>query len=121
MKILIDMNLPPRLGVALRQEGLDAVHWSDIGKPDAPDKEILSYAKQHQFTVLTHDLDFSAILAATRATGPSVIQVRVQDVLSARFRDDLVRSVLRFESELVHGAIIVVDQLRARARILPIV
>jgi predicted nuclease of predicted toxin-antitoxin system len=80
----------------------------------------LSYAKQHRLVVLTHDLDFSAILAATRASGPSVIQVRVQDTLSADFRDVLVRSLRRFEAELVRGAIIVVDRERARVRVLPL-
>lgn len=120
MKILLDMNISPRCCHALQQEGIDSVHWSDIGDPKAPDKELLSYAKQHRLVVLTHDLDFSAILAATRASGPSVIQVRVQDTLSADFRDVLVRSLRRFEAELVRGAIIVVDRERARVRVLPL-
>jgi len=30
--------------------------------------------------VLTHDLDFSAILAATHGEKPSVVQIRAEDV-----------------------------------------
>ena len=72
------------------------------------------------YIVLTHDLDFGAILAATRAHTPSVIQIRTQDVLSGRFQELLPVSLRQFKSELEAGALIVVDEMRARARILPL-
>jgi len=68
---------------ALARHGFDAVHWSTLGQPTAPDDEILTWAAQHQFVVLTNDLDFSAILAATAGDGPTVVQMRTQDLLSA--------------------------------------
>ncbi len=37
-------------------------------------------ALDEQRVVLTHDLDFGAMLAATGARGPSVVAVRIQDV-----------------------------------------
>lgn len=37
-----------------------------------------------RLVAFTHDLDFSALLAATQATGPSIIQVRAEDVLRKR-------------------------------------
>lgn len=120
MNILVDMNLSPDWCKVLRQEGWDTIHWSEIGKPTATDNEVLSYAKQHQYVVFTHDLDFSAILAATRANGPSVIQVRAQDTLSAQFHDLFIGSLRRFRAELDAGAIVVVEQSRARVRILPL-
>ena len=43
----------------------EAVHWSTIGALTAPDDDILEWARQHQFVVITNDLDFAAILAAT--------------------------------------------------------
>jgi hypothetical protein len=36
---------------------------------DAPDVEIMAYAAKYDYVVLTHDLDFSAILAATQPSG----------------------------------------------------
>jgi predicted nuclease of predicted toxin-antitoxin system len=80
IKIIVDMNLPPRWVSVLKDEGWDAVHWSSIGTPGAADTDILSYAKNAGYAVLTHDLDFGAILAATGGNAPSVIQVRTQDV-----------------------------------------
>jgi|APThiThiocy_cv2_1041547.scaffolds.fasta_scaffold24065_3 predicted nuclease of predicted toxin-antitoxin system len=67
------MNLSPRLATLLREAGFVATHWSEIGAADATDLEIMAYA--HEFVVLTHDLDFSAILAATNAESPSVVQI----------------------------------------------
>ncbi len=40
----------------------------------------MDYARANDYIVLTHDLDFGTILAATRGTGPSVVQIRNQDV-----------------------------------------
>jgi predicted nuclease of predicted toxin-antitoxin system len=80
----------------------------------------MAYARQNGCVVLTHDLDFSAMLAAARAAAPSVVQVRAQDTLSAQFWNVVVVALRQFEVELTSGAIVVVDQLRARARVLPL-
>ncbi len=45
------------------------------GPMNAPDKEIMDYATKHGHGVFTHDLDFGAILATTKADGPSVVQL----------------------------------------------
>lgn len=40
----------------------------------------MDWARVNGYVVFTHDLDFGALLAVTHAEGPSVIQVRTQDV-----------------------------------------
>jgi predicted nuclease of predicted toxin-antitoxin system len=80
----------------------------------------MAYAAQHKYVVFSHDLDFSAILAATRASAPSVIQVRSQDTLSSDFQDQVFNALRRFKPELESGAIVVVEQFRARVRVLPL-
>jgi predicted nuclease of predicted toxin-antitoxin system len=79
MKLLIDMNLSPRWVDFLAGAGIDALHWSTVGAMNAPDVQIMAYARTHSCVVLTHDLDFSAILAATPGQEPSVIQLRADD------------------------------------------
>ena len=120
MKILVDMNLSPDWCGILVKHGWTSAHWSSVGKPTAPDKTVLQYAKDNGYVVLTHDLDFSAILAATGAKAPSVIQVRAQDVLSEHFQQLVLDSLRQFESALTTGALIVIDESRARARVLPL-
>jgi predicted nuclease of predicted toxin-antitoxin system len=70
------MNLSPRWLVLLHGSRIEAAHWSSIGRLDASDTEIMAYAAQHGYTVLTQDLDFSTILAATQGEKPSVMQIR---------------------------------------------
>ena len=80
IKILIDVNLPPKWVKLFIAEGWEAVHWSDVGAIDAQDQVILKWAKNNDFIVFTHDLDFGALLATGGSEGPSVIQVRTQNI-----------------------------------------
>lgn len=81
MKLLIDINLPPEWADLFTEHGFGCAHWSAVGDPRAPDAVIMKWARDHGYVVFTHDLDFSRILALTRASGPSVFQVRTEDVL----------------------------------------
>ena len=101
-------------------EGWDAVHWSSIGTPGAADSEILRYAKDGGYAVLTHDLDFGAILAATGGNAPSVIQVRTQDVFPEAIGPLVTAAVRQFKNEIEQGVLISVDENRFRARLLPL-
>ena len=120
MKLVIDMNLPPEWVEVLQRHGWDGVHWSRVGNPGATDTEVMAWAKAAQRVVFTHDLDFGAILAATQAEGPSVIQVRTQDVTPAHLERLVVAALRTHEATLVNGALVTVDEARSRVRILPI-
>lgn len=120
MKFVIDMNLSPLWVKVFENEGWEASHWSNIGAMSATDVEILRWARENEHIVFTHDLDFGAILAATQAKSPSVIQVRTQDVTPESLKDLLVTAVRQHEAILKTGALIIVDEYKLRARILPI-
>lgn len=120
MKILIDMNLSPEWCSVLAKHGFPSIHWSEVGEPGASDAAIMAYAREHGYVVLTHDLDLGAILAATQAAGPSVIQMRTQDVLPSAAEAVLTAVLKRHEADLTAGALVVVDERKARVRILPL-
>jgi len=120
MKIVIDVNLPPRCVEVLQRHSIDSVHWTTVGDPRATDREIMAWARDHAHVVFTHDLDFGALLAMTHATGPSVIQVRTQDVFPEAIEAVVVKVLTDYRDALQRGAIISVDQVLARVRILPI-
>ena len=46
MKILIDMNLSPTWVAVLEEAGHTATHWSNVGSLNAPDREIMAWAKE---------------------------------------------------------------------------
>ena len=120
MKLLLDMNLSPRLAPVLERYGHECTHWSSVGPPTADDEAIFKWASENGHVVVTHDLDFGAILAFARAKSPSVIQIRTQDVLSRTFETLLARILDEFEKEIEAGALIVAYADRFRVRILPL-
>ena len=71
MKLLVDMNLSPRWVSFLRGGGFESEHWSALRPSNAPDVAIMHFARSHGYVVLTHDLDFAAILAATQGGMPA--------------------------------------------------
>ena len=121
MKVLIDMNLSPKLTQILKNHGIEAIHWKDVGSPEATDEEILFWAKKRGFIVITHDLDFGAILAATKTKAPSVVQIRTLNVAPEIIGPKLANLLKKFREILEQGALIVVDERKARVRILPLI
>ena len=119
MKILIDMNLSPDWVVSLREAGFESVHRSHVGDPKASDETIMDYAKACGYVVFTHDLDFGAILAATQAEGPSVVQVRTQDVDPISQSKAVVSLLHKCREYLERGTLLSLDESAQRVRILP--
>ena len=120
IQILIDRNLSPDWVVELRKHGWTSVHWSTIGDPRATDREIMDWARANAHVVFTHDLDFGTMLALTHASGPSILQVRGQNVLPDHMASIVVAALKQHETDLHDGALVVVDESRKRVRILPI-
>jgi predicted nuclease of predicted toxin-antitoxin system len=83
MKVLVDMNLPPAWVALLVQSGFEAVHWAQVGPKNAWDAELMKWAAERGYIILTADLDFGAILAATHRNRPSIVQLR-SDILTPR-------------------------------------
>ena len=120
VKFLVDMNLSPDWVPVLTRHGWSAVHWSDIGDPGASDQVIMEWASSHRYVVFTHDLDFGTMLALSHAKGPSVLQVRAQDVLPDHLGGCVIAALEHHADDLSRGALVVVDESRSRVRILPI-
>jgi predicted nuclease of predicted toxin-antitoxin system len=120
MRLLIDMNLSPKLADILVEKGMEASHWYQKGAYDAPDSEIMSYARENDYVVLTCDLDFGALLSSSHGKKPSVIQLRVQNYDLQLIAGLVSNAVLVHATDIENGAILSIDARRARLRILPL-
>ncbi len=120
MHLLIDMNLSPRWVSFLLISGFEAVHWSDVGPPNAPDTALMDHARRHGMVILTHDLDFGAILAAGGANGPSVVQIRSDNLAVGAIGALVVAALRQMEEALILGALVTIDTVRTRMTVLPI-
>jgi predicted nuclease of predicted toxin-antitoxin system len=74
----------------------------------------------NDYVVLTHDLDFSAILAATHGNKPSVVQIRADDVSPDIIGSQIISALKQMTPELEAGALLTVDPNRTRMRLLPL-
>ena len=119
-RLLLDMNLSPEWAPTLQGHGWEAVHWSDVGDPRASDRDIMDWAAAHECIVFTHDLDFGTMLALTHEGGPSVLQVRAENILPNHLANSVIAALNQHESDLSSGALVVVDESRSRVRVLPI-
>ena len=120
MKLLIDMNLSPQWVPFLADYAIEAIHWSAIGPANATDQVLMDYARDLGMIVLTHDLDFSAILAATNGRKPSVVQLRLGNLIPENAFAWLVAVLRQTAAELDAGALVTLDRKRPRIRILPL-
>jgi len=103
-----------------RGNGIEAVHWSLIGSPNAPDSEIMIYAKEFDFTVLTNDLDFGYILALTQDKKPSVIQMRTGALGYDRIGALMLNAIKLLAADIDKGALVTIDQRKTRVNMLPL-
>ncbi|MBV9251878.1 MAG: DUF5615 family PIN-like protein [Acetobacteraceae bacterium] len=120
MKLLLDMNLSPRWVALLGESGMEAEHWSALGAVNASDAAIMAFARTNGYVVLTHDLDFGAILAATQGDKPSVVQIRSQDVSPDAISRSVIDALRQMSAELDKGALLTIYADRMRLRLLPL-
>jgi predicted nuclease of predicted toxin-antitoxin system len=120
MRFLADMGVSQQVVGWLRTHGHHAVHLRDEGLQRLPNGEIFQKAAREQRIVLTFDLDFGEILAASAGQIVSVVLFRLRntraDFVIQRLDDVLNQS----SAELSQGAIVVVEDGRHRVRKLPI-
>jgi predicted nuclease of predicted toxin-antitoxin system len=120
MKFLADMGISPRVVEELRQKGHDAVHLIDEGLHRLPDGDVLDKTLRENRILLTHDLDFGELLAASGGRLPSVIIFRLKDMRAANVSRHLF-SVIRQQSDALNrGAICSVTEHKVRVRYLPV-
>lgn len=80
----------------------------------------MAYARVNSCVVLTHDLDFSSILAATHGAKPSVVQIRAVDVNPDVIGNKVISALRQVQVELEEGALLTIDTGRTRIRLLPL-
>lgn len=120
MKFLADMGISMTVVKTLRSAGYEAIHLGEIGLQRSPDSFIMLKALQEQRIVLTFDLDFTDLLAASGDALPSVVLFRLKNT-SPMFVSVRLMSVLaEYGDTLSTGAIAIVEDNRVRLRRLPL-
>jgi predicted nuclease of predicted toxin-antitoxin system len=120
MKFLADMGISPKTVAFLQGLGHAAEHLHLQGLDRLPDPAILHKAKSEGCILLTHDLDFGELLAASGAQLPSVIIFRLRNMHPERVNRYLRVIISQHQASLEQGAIVSVAEGQIRVRPLPL-
>jgi len=121
MRLLADLHIAPRTVEFLRALGHDIVRVKEVLPPTADDDTIIGWAVKESRTILTQDLDFSAIIALSRKAEPSLISLRLSSSKIEYVNGVLQKILPDVEADALSGSIIVVEDARVRCRRLPII
>lgn len=120
IRLLLDQNTPYAAAALLTERGLDAVHAGDLGLSRASDTTILAAAASADQVVVTHDADFSQLLALGGQERPSVVHLRREFDTNQEFVECVLATVDAVREEILAGAIVSVDESSVRVRLLPV-
>ena len=120
MKLVLDQGLPRGAVRGLCEAGHDAVHVGELGMSRSTDTSISALAAEQGRVVVTLDSDFAKLLAVSRASGPSVIHLRLQHLDVAATGALLLRVLPEVEQDLESGAVVSVSKRGVRVRPLPL-
>ena len=120
MRFLANMGISPATVSFLCQAGHDAQHLHEQSLDGMDDTSILEKARQENRIVLTSDLDFGDLLAASGDDLPSVVIFRLHDMRPENVNHHLSQLLIRHAAELERGAVVSVTEHRFRIRRLPI-
>lgn len=120
LKFLADMGIAQHSVAFLRQKGHDATHLREEGLQRLGDDEIIEKALREQRVILTHDLDFSRLVAVGGSQLPSVVTFRLRDMRPSQVEHALAQILQHHAEALDTGALVSVSERAIRVRPLPI-
>jgi predicted nuclease of predicted toxin-antitoxin system len=119
MKFLLDMGISPEMSGIIRNLGHEATHLHEEGLDTLPDPAILEKARNEERVILTHDLDFADLVAASGDRLPSVVIFRLRNMRPENVAKYLERVLIQGRAALADGAILSVTEALIRIRHLP--
>ena len=119
MRFLADMGVARDVMQWLRDQGHDAVHLRELEMSRASDREVFEKAADEDRALLTFDLDFSDIVAASGGKTISVILFRLRNARHGRVRERLATCFADLGADIRRGAVVVIEDSRVRIRRLP--
>jgi predicted nuclease of predicted toxin-antitoxin system len=120
VKLLADMGVSQTVVKSLRIMNYDAKHLREEGLQRLPDPLIIEKAKLEGRVILTFDLDFGDLMAASKDEVPSVIIFRLKNTSPQFVFNRLLNVLQNCSADIEIGAVVIVSDERYRLGHLPI-
>ena len=118
-RLILDQGLPRGAAGLLREAGFQCNHVGELQMSRSSDQAIVDYARSTDSIVVTLDADFHNLLVLARASGPSVIRIRIQGLKADGAAKVILETLSRVGKELAEGALATVTRKFVRVRRLP--
>jgi len=125
VRLIADLHIAPATVAFLRTLGHDVVRVDEILPNTASGEEIVVVARGAGRSILTQDLDFSAIIALSGAKSPSLVTLRLSSSRVAHVNEVLANEVLAralplIEDDVAAGSAVTIEDQVIRHRSLPV-
>ena len=120
MKFLLDVGISVKVAEFLEAIGHHPIHLWSIGLEKLRDADIILKARKENRILLTHDLDFPDLIAASQAQLPNIIVFRLRNMRPENVISHLEAILKNHSTILQKGAIVTVTEGKLRVRKLPI-
>lgn len=121
MKLLADIHISPVTVAFLNTLGHDTIRVSEALSPSAADSLIIAHAFAEERTVLTQDLDFSALIALSGQQKPSIVTLRLASSRIEHVNSILEKALPLIAHDVEAGSLITIEEHGIRSRALPLV
>ncbi len=105
----------------MQEAGHEATYWTNVGHEADPDEYLMEWARKNNAIVLTCDLDFGAMLAASGECKPSVVQLRPWKHRPELLMGRLSLALKAYQRHLEIGVLLTIDLGNSRVHKLPLV
>ena len=120
IRLLADVHISPKTVADLQKQGYEIMRSSEFLPANAPDINILEFARTENWVVLTQDLDFSMLVALSRYSQPSLITLRLSSAKPDIVTQKLLEVLPQIEEALQEGSAITIQDESIRIRTLPV-
>ncbi len=120
IRLLADVHISPKTVADLQKQGYEIMRSSEFLPANAPDINILEFARTENWVVLTQDLDFSMLVALSRYSQPSLITLCLSSAKPDIVTQKLLEVLPQIEEALQEGSAITIQDESIRIRKLPV-
>ncbi len=120
MQFLVDENMAVSYAKTLRSLGYVAVHVAEVGLTTTEDTDIVAYAIENGYSIITFDLDFTRIVALSQKPFPSIITFRLGEINVSEFEEFINLYIPDLINKIIEGALVTIDSQGVRVKKLPI-
>lgn len=120
IRLLADVHISPKTVGDLQKQGYEIIRSSEVLPANAPDINILEFARTENWVVLTQDLDSSMLVALSRYSQPSLITLRLSSAKPDIVTQKLLDVLPQIEEALQEGSAITIQDESIRIRKLPV-